>query len=204
MIKVMIVDDHKSVLDAFSNVIHEQSELIFVGSSTSTMAALSMIEELKPDVILSDVCVEENMSGIMFCEQVKHTYPHIRVILMSGFDEISYIPGAIQAKADAFVSKSRPMNEFIQMIHKTIEGKGSFPTPVTIPTANGESPFTERELEVLRLLCQSYSRQEIADELNIAMGTVKRHLENMLLKSGCKNSMELVVYVIGNGWISTK
>ncbi len=204
MIRVLIVDDHKSVLDAFSNIIDAQDDMEFVGSSTSTEFIVELCQKLNPHVVLTDISVEDNDSGILMTRRLKSSFPEIKIVVMSGFDEISYIPGAKAAGADAFLSKSRPIDEFVAMIRAVMTGNGSFPEPIKIPTASGESPFTERELEVLRLLCHSYSRQEIADKMNIAVGTVKRHMENMLIKSGCKNSMELVVYVIGNGWISGK
>ncbi len=204
MIKVFIVDDHKSVLDAFSSIIDTQADMEFIGSTTNVNAVAQLCKDLAPDVLLTDISMEDNTSGIALTENLKALYPDIKIIVMSGFDEISYIPGAKNAGADAFLSKSRPIDEFIAMIRAVVKGEGSFPEPIQIPTASGESPFTDRELEVLRLLCQSFSRKEIADEMGIALGTVKRHMENMLLKSGCKNAMELVVHVVGNGWISAK
>ncbi len=204
MIRILIVDDHKSVLDAFSNIIESEHDMEFVGSSVGTGSVMQLCASLKPDLILTDISMEENDSGIVLTERIKKEFPDIKVVVMSGFDEISYIPGAKKAGADAFMSKSKPIHEFLDTIRAVMQGKVSFPEPIHIPTANGEAPFTDRELEMLRLLCQSYSRQEIADEMGIAAGTVKRHMENMLLKSGCKTAMELVVYVIGNGWISAK
>ncbi len=201
MIKVLIVDDHKSVLDAFSNIIESEQDMRFVGSSVGCEGVERLCEDLLPDVILTDISMEENDSGIMLTERIKGKFPQIKVVVMSGFDEISYIPNAKKAGADAFLSKSEPIHKFLDTIRAVMVGERRFPEPIHIPTASGEAPFTERELEILRLLCHSYTRQEIADELGIAPGTVKRHMENMLLKSGCKTAMELVVYVIGNGWM---
>ncbi len=204
MIRVLIVDDHKSVLDAFSNIIAIESDMLLVGSASSTKSVLAMCKELQPDIILTDISMEEVDSGIRLTQKVKFEFPKIKVIVMSGFDEISYIPEAKKAGADAFLSKAKAIHDFVEMIRAVMKGQGSFPEEFTIPTALGEAPFTERELEVLRLLCHSYSRKEIADEMKIAEGTVKRHIENMLLKSETKSTMELVVYVVGNGWISSK
>ncbi len=204
MIKVFIVDDHKSVLDSFSNIIQTQDDMEYVGSASEVKSVVHKCKELSPDVILTDVSMEKSNSGITLTEKLKFEFPHIKIIVMSGFDEISYIPEAKKAGADAFLSKSNAIHDFVDMIRAVMKGEGKFPESVQIPTANGESPFTDRELEMLRLLCHSYSRKEIADEMNIAHGTVKRHIENMLEKSDCKNTMELVLYVVGNGWISSK
>ncbi len=202
MIKILMIDDHRSILDAFSNVINAQDGLKLVGCLTDTNTVLECCKSLSPDVVLTDISIETANTGIEVTKMIKESFPETKVIVMSGFDEISYIPSAKEAGADAFLSKSRPIPEFIEMIHAVMKGEGTFPEPVTIPTARGHSPFSEREIEVLRLLCKSYTREEIAEELKIASGTVKRHMENMLIKSGCKKTMELVVLVISKGWIA--
>ncbi len=204
MIRIFIADDHISVLDAFRNFISAEEDMTFVGCATSGVDALAQCRMLNPDVVLTDTSMENSDSGIRLAVQIKEEMPNTRVIVMSGFDEISYIPEAKKAGADAFLSKSTPLSEFVHMIRAVLRGEGSFPKEVQIPTAQGETPFTERELEIMRLLCHSYSRKEIAETIHVAEGTVKRHLENMLLKSGCKSSLELVVYVVGNGWISPR
>ncbi len=204
MIKVFIVDDHKSVLDAFRNIIEAEDDMEYVGSASDAKSVVDLCKAADPHVVLTDVSMENSDSGITLTEKLKFEFPDIKIIVMSGFDEISYIPKAIEAGADAFLSKSNNINSFVDMIRAVMDGKGSFPKTVQIPTATGEAPFTERELEILRLLCHSYSRKEIADEMKIAEGTVKRHIENMLTKSNLKSTMKLVIYVIGNGWISTK
>ncbi len=204
MIKVFIVDDHKSVLDSFRNIVETEQDMEIVGSSSDAKSVVSLCKEVAPHLVLTDVSMEKSDSGITLTEKLKFEFPEIKVIVMSGFDEISYIPKAKEAGADAFLSKSESIESFVDMIRAVMNGEGSFPKTPQIPTAVGEAPFTERELEILRLLCHSYTRKEIADEMHIAEGTVKRHIENMLTKSNLKSTMELVIFVIGNGWISSK
>ncbi len=202
MIKVLIIDDHRSILDAFCSTINNQDDMQLVGNLTSTKDVIAHCKELMPNVIITDINVDSIDSGINLTKKIKENFNAIKVIVMSGFDEISYVPDAKAAGADAFLSKARPIPEFIEMIRLVLKDKGTFPEPLVIPTATGQSPFTERELEVLRFLCQSYSKDEIAEKLGITQGTIKRHIENMLIKVGCKRTIELVMYVIRKGWIS--
>ncbi len=203
MIRVFIVDDHKSVLDSFRNIVQSTDDMEYVGSSSDVKSVIGFCKEVRPDVVLTDVSMEKSDSGITLTEKLKFEFPDIKVIVMSGFDEISYIPKAKEAGADAFLSKSSKIDDFVDMIRAVMQGNGSFPESVQIPTAMGEAPFTDRELEILRMICHSYTRKEIAEEIHIAEGTVKRHIENMLTKSNLKSTMDLVLYVVGNGWIST-
>ncbi len=204
MIKVLLIDDHQSILDSFTSVISCEKDITLVGRLTDASKALEVCEEVEPDVVLTDVRTTSEETGIEVAKKIKRDFPHVRVIVMSGFDEISYIPNAIAAGADAFLSKTRPIHEFITMIRNVMKGKGSFPQPIQIPTVDGNPPFSIRELEVLRLLCKAYKREEISAELAISNGTLKRHIENMLLKAGCQSTMELAVYVTSNGWINAK
>ncbi len=204
MIRIFIADDHMSVLEAFINSVNTENDMDIIGFATTGTEAINKCKMLIPDVVLTDISMETGDSGIKLAEQIKTHLPDTKIIVMSGFDEISYIPRAKKAGADAFLSKSTPISEFVKMIRAVMRGEKSFPEEVTIPTAQGEAPFTERELEIMRLLCKSHSRKEIAEMMHIAEGTVKRHMENMYLKSGCKSALELVVYVVGNGWISPR
>lgn len=90
----------------------------------------------------------------------------------------------------------------IEVILRVMEGEQIFPEPMEITVHHGEAPLTDRELVILRLLCKNYSRAEIAQELFISEYTVKRHLANMLKKTGFHSVMGLVVHMISNGWIN--
>lgn len=87
-------------------------------------------------------------------------------------------------------------------MNAVMKGEKIFPEPKIIQLPCGEAPLTEREMIVLRLLCKNYSKQEIASELFISEHTVKRHLANMLNKTGFHSIMAMVVHMISNGWIN--
>ena len=83
-----------------------------------------------------------------------------------------------------------------------MSGGGCFPEPKTIPMPQGEAPLTEREMEILRLMCKHMTNKEIAAELYISEDTVKYHKKNMLAKTGFARSVDLAFYMISNGWIN--
>ncbi len=204
MIRIIILDDHQVITDSCSHIINEQKDMVCIATASNSSQAEKMCKTLKPDLVLADISIESSMAGIEFTKKIKAIFPQIKIILMSGFNEISYIPLAKEALADAFLSKAQPLENFLVAIRTVMNGEKVFPEPYQIPSPQGETLFTQRELEVLRLLCRSLTRKEIADELEISIGTVKRHIENMLVKSNCKSTMELVIYVVGNSWISPK
>ena len=121
---------------------------------------------------------------------------------MTAFDELSYIPRAKSAGADGFVYKSKSFRFFIETADRIMAGETYFPEQKTVPVPTGDVPLSDREMEVLRLMCKHMSSREIAAELFISESTVKFHKANMLAKTGFTKSVDLAFYMISNGWIN--
>ncbi len=202
MIKVMIIDEHKSVLDAFSCVVDAQEDMVFVAGASSSLIGEELCAKYQPDVVLTAIYIEKSHSGIELTKKIKERFPNIKVITMSGNNDISYMSEAKKSGANAFISKAQPLAELLKAVRAVVRGEKIFPIAAKLQTEYGEVRFSDRECDVLRLLCKSLKKKEISEILEISPGTVKRHVENMLLKSGCKSSMELVVNVIENRFVA--
>ena len=204
MTKVMIVDDHESVCDSLAHALTETGEFSVVGRLSSANHALIYCDRLKPDLVLMDVCTEGGASGLEATMKIRVKYPETKIIVMSGFDEITYAPRARDAGARAFVFKSRSLDYFVEVAFGVMRGETYYPAGKTIPLPQGEAPLTEREMEVLRLMCKHLTSKEIADELFISENTVKYHKANMLAKTGFAKAVDLAFYIITNGWINPR
>lgn len=202
MYSVLIVDDHESMCDSLNYVLTATGEFTVVGTLSSAVHALLYCEQLLPDLVLMDVCTEGGSSGLDATRIICKRFPDIRVIVMSGFDEITYAPRARDAGAHAFVFKSKSLDFFSEVARSVMQGETYYPQAKTVPMPMGEAPFTEREMEILRLMCKHMTSQDIAEELFISISTVKYHKVNMLAKSGFSKSVELAFYMISNGWIN--
>ena len=202
MDKVLIVDDHESMCDSLFHALTSTADFIVVASLHNAQHAAAYCMKLKPDLVLMDVCTEGGASGLDATKVIREKYPDIKVIVMSGFDEITYAPRAKEVGAHAFIFKSRSLEYFVKVAKGVMVGEKFFPKPKTILTSIGEAPLTEREMEVLRLICKHMTNKEIADELFITEHTVKYHKSNMLAKTGFKKSVDLAFYMISNGLIN--
>ncbi|NLW69837.1 MAG: response regulator transcription factor [Eubacteriaceae bacterium] len=202
MPKILIVDDHESIREALKISLTKNEGYEIVGETQSAAYALLYCQKLKPDLVLLDVCTEGGASGLTAAKQIHETLPDIKVIVMSAFDEISYLPRAREAGAHAFIYKSRSLAFFTEVVKDVLNGGTYFPEPKKIPMPMGEAPLTEREMEILRLLCKHMTNKEIGAELFISENTVKYHKANMLAKTGFENSVDLAFYMITNGWIN--
>ena len=202
MINILIVEDHESMCEAITSVFNATGRYNVVGTVSSADFALVYCDKLKPQLVLMDVCTEGGASGLVATQKIKNSFPNIKVIIMTAFDELSYIPRAKSANADGFVYKSKSFNFFIETADSIMEGNKYFPEEKIVPVPKGEIPLTDREMEVLRLMCKHMSNKEIADELFITENTVKYHKANMLAKTGFTKSLDLAFYMISNGWIN--
>ena len=202
MTKLLIVDDHTSMRDALKGLFEEKDAYEIVGELTSADMALLYCEKLHPDLVFMDVCTEGNASGLVATREIHEKMPEIKIIVMTAFDEISYAPRAKEAGAQAFVYKSRSLSFFEEIAEKVLQGETIFPEPKTIPLPQGETPLTDRELEILRLVCKRMTNKEIGEELFISERTVKYHKENMLAKTGFPKIIDFAFYMMSNGWIN--
>ena len=201
-IKVLIVDDHESLRNLFEMEFIHENGFEVVASIGAANDADAFCALKRPDLVIMDVCTENGASGLDAAADILKNYPDIKIIVTSGFDEITYSPRAKELGAHAFIYKTKGIAYYREVAKRVLNGEYVFPEPKKIPLPHGEAPFTDREMEVLRLLCAHMPTQEIADTLMISQKTVHRHMENMEHKAGFKSSMDLVVYVLANGWIN--
>ena len=202
MTEILIVEDHESMRDAIRTAFQNTGKYHITGEAANADLADLYCEKFHPDLVFMDICTEGNSSGLFATETIKKKFPNIKIIVMTAFDEISYIPRAKAAGADGFVYKTKSLSFFIEIADRIMLGEKYFPEAKTIPVPNGETPLSEQELAVLRLMCKHMTAKEIAEELYIAESTVKYHKRNMLDKTGFKNSLDLAFYMISKGWIN--
>lgn len=203
MAKVLIVDDHASMRDSLRNTLENTGGFTVVGEVRTAMALDAVCSVFKPDLVFLDVCTEGGASGLEAAKKLRSTFPEIRIIVMSGFDEVTYAARAKELGAHAFVEKDNRLSYFAEVAQGVMEGRSFWPEPKTIPVPQGELPLTDRELEVLRLLCRSdMSVADIARELCISESTVAFHRQNILKKTGFKRTVDVVTFALGKGYIN--
>lgn len=202
MTNVLIVEDHVSMRESLTTALTAAGDFSVVGEVPNADYALDFCKHLHPELVLMDVCTEGGASGLKAVKAIRKTDPEVKIIVMTAFDEITYIPRARAAGANGFIYKSRSLHDFLEVARTVMAGDSSFPEPRTIPMPQGEAPLTDREMEVLRLMCRHMTNKEIAQELFISENTVKYHKMNMLGKTGFSKAVDLAFYMISNGWIN--
>ncbi len=207
MIKVFIIDDHKIVIDGIQLMLDSDEKIEFAGFALDGKSGIAQVKSIKPDVVLLDISMPE-MTGIEVSKILKQEYPQAKIIALSMHQESSMIKMMLQNDVKGYVLKSAGKQEIIKAIEDVYHGKtylGETVNEIIIQSFQNRSqkkttsPFptlSRREKEILKLILEEFTTQEIANKLFIGFGTVETHRRNMLIKTGARNTAGLVKIAI--------
>ena len=198
MKKVMIVEDQRMARESMENYIN-QSDKYSLALSIANAGLAEMSCSVHPvDLILMDVCTENDESGFEAAKRIKERYPGIKIIIVTSMLDYSYIDRAKEVGADSIWFKDVSREELMTVIDRTMAGESVFPekTPeVRIGQATSYE-FSEAEIRVLRLLVEGMTYKQMAEKLNITTDCVKAHISSMLSKTGFTSKTKLAAVVI--------
>ena len=196
MIRIVLVEDQAMLRDSLACTINAQQDMEVVASLANAADALEATRRTGATCALLDVCTENDSSGIVAARLIKEELPDVRVVVMTGLPEITFV----EAGVDSFVYKNVGTSELLGIIRSTMEGYSTFPLAKRGIIPDGVD-LTPVEIDILRLVCESKTRKEIAQELYLSEGTVKRHISEILAKTGYDNILRLAVHAVSNGLI---
>jgi DNA-binding NarL/FixJ family response regulator len=198
---VFIVDDHYMVIEGIRSLLQNEKSIEWVGHAGTASSCLSFLQSRQPDVILMDINLPD-MSGIDLCKQVKEKYPHIFIIGLSTFNQLSFIEKMLEGGASGYLLKNAGGHEITNAIADVMKGRQHLSTEVSQmlrQAAPKTAPMvTRREKEVLTLIAEGLTNQEIADKIFVSVSTVDTHRKNLLQKLNAKNTAALVKIAIDN------
>jgi DNA-binding NarL/FixJ family response regulator len=197
MIKILIIEDQTILRDALENLIGEQPDMEVAGVSGDASKAPDLCRELKPDLVLMDVMTENGTNGIQFAAQIRTELPDIKIVIMTGLPEITFIDEARKAGAHSYIYKNADKDHLFYVIRSTMKGVGLYPGPADIPPFVGK--FTEKEIAVVRLVCRGKTRSEMLETLEISEAQLRLIISSILDKTGFDNISHSQVYAVGRG-----
>ena len=200
MIDMVIAEDQAMLRDSLACAIDMQDDMHVVAAIADAADALSAVEKHHANLALLDVCTENDSSGIVAAAAIKEAHPDVRVVIMTGMPEITFVDQAREAGVDSFVYKNVGIEELLAVMRSTLAGYCTFPKPPQ-SIFSGTAALDEVEVSILRLACEGKSRREIAAELFMSEGTVKRRISEILNKTGYDNIMRLAVHAVTEGSI---
>lgn len=208
LIRVMVVDDHEMVRKGLISYLLTEPDIELVGEASSGREAIRLAREKRPDVILMDL-IMENGNGIEATKEILSFYPECKIIIITSFYDDEQVFPAIEAGALSYLLKTARADEVISAIRKAMKGETVIEPKVANKMLNRLRPkermphddLTEREMEVLMLIAEGMTNQEISEELFIGIKTVKTHVSNILNKLNVQDRTQAAIYANRHGLV---
>ncbi len=204
-ISVLLVDDHDILMDGIESILKDAS-IIVAGKADSATSAELMIPELKPHLVLTDISMGE-ISGIEFTRTITEKWPLTRVIILTMHDDPQYIDACIKAGAAGYLLKNVKQEELFEAIRTVMAGEqyiqrslvGSYTRAIQKKReAEEKSPLSPREIEIIRLIAEDLTSNEISKRLFLSEHTIDTHRKNIARKTGTRSVLALVKYARDN------
>ena len=208
-VKVVIADDHEVVRRGLVSLL-AGSEVKIIGEAANGEEALKLVRKLKPDVVLLDIRMP-GKDGLTALEKIRADMPAVRVVMLSTFDNPTYVARAVAAGAHDYILKGASRAEIIAAITGAAAGQlparaGELRRVATtmanrVATPDPDIPLTQRETQVLRHMALGLSNKEIAQSLTISVETVKEHVQNILRKIAVTDRTQAAVWAVRRGLV---
>lgn len=208
--RLAIVDDHAVVIDGLRTMLAAFPQLEVTFTTQSGTALLDYLQTASPDVILMDIQMPE-INGVDLCKQVTKLHSQVRVIAFSSFDDSAYVKQIFRSGAKGYLLKNSDKHTIVKAIEAVMQGEEYMDDAIKKillqESLTGqrrsifEVPLTKREKEILKLIAEGLSSQEIADKLFISLRTVETHRLNINQKLDVKNTAGLVKEALKRGLI---
>lgn len=212
-IRVLVVDDHTIFREGLCSLLARRKWIEIVGQAEDGKQAIAQVAELHPDVVLMDIAMP-GMNGLQATQAIRRSFPDIRILVLTQYESDEYIFSLLQAGAAGYILKLAPVEDLVEAI-RVVHSQGAFLTPDLLqtvvdrmvesspPDPERKPVLTEREQEILRLITEGLTGNEIAERLCISRKTVVTHRAHIMEKLGAHNAAELIKHAIQEGMVAT-
>ena len=212
-IRTLLVDDHTVLRDGLRALLQAHSDIEVVGEADNGLEAVTLVEEHLPDVVVMDVAMPR-MNGLEATRRIKKLHPTCRVLILTHYEHREYVLPILRAGADGYILKRSAGDELVAAIRSVHAGESVLDPTVARTVieayvgsgrrnADDEDvpPLTDREREVLILIAEGYTNQQIAHTLHISPKTVDAHRMNIMNKLDLHSRTDLIKYAIRKGLV---
>ena len=208
IIKVIIVDDYVIFRKGLRAILNEIDEIKVIGEASNGNELFDLLKTQQVDVVFMDIRMPV-MDGIEATKKLAERHRDVRVIALTMFEEIGYFNQMVEAGASGFLLKKTNKDELQRAVQMVMMGETYFSEEFVANAARFNKPaartvrleLTEREQEVLEMICKGHSNAEIARFLGVSARTIDGHRAHLMEKTGSRNGPQLVIYAIKNGLI---
>lgn len=205
--RIVLADDHAMLREGIKGIINATKNMAVVGEAGDGLELLRLLKKTETDMAILDISMP-NLRGIEAIHEIKASYPHVKVLMLSMHKKKEYLQRVLSLGAEGFLLKDDSGNELINAIH-TIRKGGTFLSPIFLKefsqdlvsicrgeVGNNKEPLSVRERQVLKLIVEGKTSKEIAELLFISVRTVQHHRANIRAKLNIRKTVDLVKYAI--------
>lgn len=205
-IRTIIVDDHRILRDGIKALLREMDNVELVGEASNGMELIPLLKDCKVDLILMDINMPK-MDGIEATRESLKICPEVKIIVLSMHNDITHYDSMVQLGVDGFLLKESNYDELEEAIKSVFDGRPYFSQELLLKLLRSKREssaiqITQREKDVLTLICKGLSTAEIADKLYLSVSTIEKHRADLLVKTNSTNSTALAVFAIKNNLVN--
>lgn len=213
MIKLLLADDQDILTEGLKLILGAEEDIEIIGTANNGKKTYDLCRLRHPDVVLMDIQMPE-VNGVEATAMIKNDFPHIKIIVLTTFNDDEYIYDALKNGASGYLLKDTSPSEILKAVRTVHNGGALIQSEVAVKVINKFSQLanetvdknidpkaellTEREIEICRLIAEGKNNQEIAEELFLSQGTVKNHITRVLIKLDLRDRTQLAVFTIKN------
>lgn len=207
-VRIFIVDDHQILIDGVKSLLRNEERFQILNEALSAKDALSKLaEDYNYDILITDISMPE-MDGVELSKRVKQLYPEIKILVLSMYNNQQVATEIIMSEAEGFILKNTGKQELVAALNAISDNGTYYSREVLLAmmqkvksdkkTEEEIANLTDREAEILQLICEELSSEQIAQKLNISKRTVDTHRQNIYEKTGCKTIISLIKFALRN------
>lgn len=205
--KILIADDHQLFNDGMKMMLTAEDNLQVVGQVFSGKDVLDAVHRMQPDVVLLDINMP-HLNGLEAAEKLLKNYPNLRIIMLTMYSDRKFVDDCQRMGVPGYILKNSGVDEVLNAIETVLAGKRYYDPKLTksaTPNQHANDSFqkqfqlTKREIEIIGLVGQSFTNEEMADKLFLSVATVKTHRNNINLKLGINKPADLVKFAVEHG-----
>ena len=205
--KILIADDHQLFNDGMKMMLAAEDTLQVVGQVFSGKDVLDAVHRTQPDVVLLDINMP-HLNGLEAADKLLKNYPNVKIIMLTMYSDRRFVEDCQRMGVPGYILKNSGVDEVLNAIDTVLAGKRYYDpklTKSTTPNQHADDSFqkqfqlTKREIEIIGLVGQSFTNEEMADKLFLSVATVKTHRNNINLKLGINKPADLVKFAVEHG-----
>lgn len=210
MINILIADDHQMFIDGLKALLRREKNIHIAGEVSNGLDALAFIKKQQPDLLITDISMP-GMSGVELTRQVKQLYPEVKVLVLSMYNDREIVGEILMSEAEGYILKNTGRQELINAIQRIADNSTYYSNEVLNimmtrlkrqkAIEKNTAQLTTREIEIVKLIMEEYSSEEIAGKLFISKRTVDTHRKNIIQKTSTRTLVGLIKFAIENNLV---